>query len=111
MALNLVQKRLMSHSSLQQLCYKLSGFNKYGLMRDDLLIEDEDVQEALRRIPDSVRDERNYRILRAVQLEITKSILPKKEWTKLEEDKLYLTPILRQVVKEREERENWNKTH
>lgn len=111
MALSLVQKRLMSHSALQRFCYNLSGFNKYGLMRDDLLHENEDVQEAMKRVPESVIDERNYRILRAVQLNITKSVLPKDQWTKLEDDKLYLTPHVDQVVKEREERENWNKTH
>ncbi|KAK9747398.1 Ubiquinol-cytochrome C reductase complex 14kD subunit [Popillia japonica] len=110
MALFFVQKRAMS-SALQKFCYNLSGFNKYGLMRDDVLYEDEDVKEALKRLPTKVLDERNYRILRAVQLDIQKSILPKEQWTKLEEDVLYLQPILQQVVKERQEREEWNKNY
>lgn len=80
-------------------------------MRDDVLYEDEDVKEALKRLPTKVLDERNYRILRAVQLDIQKSILPKEQWTKLEEDVLYLQPILQQVVKERQEREEWNKNY
>lgn len=110
MALSYVQKRFVS-SALQKWAYNLSGFNKYGLWRDDLRYEDEDVKEALRRLPQNVVDERNYRTLRAMQLSLTKSILPKEEWTKLEEDKLYLTPLLKEVIKEREEREQWNKNH
>ena len=110
MALRMVQKRFMS-SGLQRFCYNLSGFNKYGLMRDDLLYEDSDVKEALHRLPQNLIDERNYRILRATQLSITKSVLPKEEWTKLENDVLYLTPYVNEVIKERREREEWNKTH
>ncbi|XP_041975488.1 cytochrome b-c1 complex subunit 7-like [Aricia agestis] len=94
-------------SSLKKWAYNAAGFNKYGLMRDDCLYENEDVKEALRRLPDHVVDERNFRMIRAVQLSIQKSILPKEEWTKYEEDKLYLTPIVEQVKKEREEREKW----
>ncbi|CAH2012434.1 unnamed protein product [Acanthoscelides obtectus] len=88
-----------------------SGFNKYGLWRDDLLYEDQDVAEALKRLDQKTVDERNYRILRATQLSLQKDILPKEQWTKLEEDKLYLTPLVNDVIKEREEREEWNKNH
>lgn len=110
MALTYVPKRLMS-SALQKFAYNLSGFNKYGLQRDDLLYEDEDVKEALRRLPQKLVDERNYRILRATQLSIQKIILPKDQWTKLEEDKLYLTPLVEEVKKEKREREEWNKNY
>lgn len=110
MALTYVPKRLMS-SALQKFVYNLSGFNKYGLQRDDLLYEDADVKEALRRLPQKLIDERNYRILRATQLNIQKIILPKEQWTKLEEDKLYLTPLVNEVKKENREREEWNKNY
>lgn len=110
MALAYVPKRLMS-SALQKFAYNLSGFNKYGLHRDDLLYEDEDVAEALRRLPQKLVDERNYRILRATQLSIQKIVLPKEQWTKLEDDKLYLTPLVEEVKKEKAERDEWNKTH
>ncbi|XP_022911819.1 cytochrome b-c1 complex subunit 7-like [Onthophagus taurus] len=110
MALFHVQRRLMS-SGLQKFCYNLAGFNKLGLMRDDLLFEDDDVKEALKRLSQAKIDERNYRILRATQLDIQKSILPKDKWTKLEEDELYLTPLVNQVIKEREEREEWSKNY
>ncbi|XP_066254199.1 cytochrome b-c1 complex subunit 7-like [Euwallacea similis] len=110
MAVNFVQKRF-AHSALQKFCYNLSGFNKYGLWRDDLLYEDSDVKEALKRVPEKTIDERNYRLLRAVQLSLQKTYLPKEQWTQLEDDKLYLTPHVNDVIKEREEREEWNKTY
>lgn len=110
MAVNFVQRRLMS-SAIQRWVYKSSGFNKYGLMRDDCLHENPDVKEALRRLPQDLVDARNFRMLRAVQLSIQKDILPKDQWTKLEDDTLYLTPIVNQVIKERQEREDWNKNH
>lgn len=80
-------------------------------MRDDLLLETEDVKEALRRIPEHVVDERNFRLVRAMQLSAQKSILPKEEWTKYEEDKLYLSATVEKVKKERLERENWEKEY
>lgn len=76
-------------------------------MRDDCLYETQDVQEALRRLPAHVIDERNFRMVRAMQLSLQKTVLPKEEWTKYEEDVLYLTPIVKQVEKERNEREAW----
>lgn len=110
MAVSFVQRRFMS-SALSKWAYNISGFNKYGLMRDDVLDETEDVKEALRRLPQKVVDERNYRILRAFQLSIQKDILPKEQWTKYEDDKPYLWPIVEDVRKEREEREEWNKNY
>lgn len=80
-----------------------------GLHRDDCLYEDEDVSEAIKRLPRKEYDDRNYRILRALNLSMTKTILPKNEWTKYEEDTKYLEPYLKEVIKEREEREEWNK--
>ena len=36
-------------------------------------------------------------------------ILPKEQWTKYEEDKLYLGPQLKEVIWERKGREEWAK--
>lgn len=110
MALNLIQKRFVS-TAIKKWAYNLSGFNKLGLMRDDCLYEDEDVKEALHRLPRNLVDERNYRILRAVQLNIQHSILPKEQWTQYENDIMYLQPYLKEVIKEREERDAWNKQY
>ena len=41
--------------------YNLSGFNKYGLMRDDCLMETTDVVEAIKRLPPKLYDERQFR--------------------------------------------------
>ncbi|XP_043065017.1 cytochrome b-c1 complex subunit 7 [Drosophila ficusphila] len=98
-------------SKLGRWAYNMSGFNQYGLHRDDCLYENEDVAEAVRRLPKKLYDERNYRILRALHLSMTKTILPKEQWTQYEEDIKYLEPYLNEVVKEREEREEWNKNH
>lgn len=54
-------------------------------MRDDALYENKDVKEALRRLPQHIRDERNFRIVRAMQLDAQKRILPKEQWTKFED--------------------------
>lgn len=79
-----------------------------GLHHDDVLYEDEDVKEAIRRLPTKLYDERNYRHIRALNLSMTKTILPKDQWTKYEEDFRYLEPYLKEVQKEREERNAWN---
>ncbi|XP_026828654.1 cytochrome b-c1 complex subunit 7 isoform X2 [Ooceraea biroi] len=90
------------------MCYNLSGFNQLGLWRDDFLYEaDPDVTEALRRVPRQVIDERNFRIVRAMQLDAQKKILPKEQWTKFEDDILYLSQHVEDVKKEREEKERW----
>ncbi|XP_070158968.1 cytochrome b-c1 complex subunit 7 [Polyergus mexicanus] len=95
-------------TNFRKWCYNLSGFNQYGLWRDDCLYEDEDVKEALRRLPQHIKDERNFRIVRALQLDANKRLLPKEQWTKFEEDVLYLHPYIEEVRKEREEKENWD---
>lgn len=79
-----------------------------GLHRDDCLYETEDVKEAIRRLPNDLYDERMFRMIRAMHLSMTKTVLPKDQWTKYEEDFKYLTPYLEEVEKEREERNAWN---
>lgn len=55
-------------------------------MHDDMLHEfNPAVVEALRRLPQHIKDERNFRIVRAMQLSCQKSILPKEQWVKYEE--------------------------
>jgi ubiquinol-cytochrome c reductase subunit 7 len=46
-----------------------------------------------------------------MQLSLTKSILPKEEWTKFEEDNKYLKPYLEEVIREKEEQQDWNKNY
>merc|ERR1711872_999326 len=89
--------------------YNKSYFNQIGLMRDDCLYENEDVKEALRRLPKGELDARNFRIARALNLSNQKTILPKEEWTTFDDDVRYLKPFLDQVLKEKAERAEWNK--
>ncbi|XP_044280375.1 cytochrome b-c1 complex subunit 7 isoform X1 [Varanus komodoensis] len=95
--------------SLRKWYYNAAGFNKFGLMRDDTIYEDEDVKEALKRLPEDVYNDRLYRIKRALDLSMKNQILPKEEWVKYEEDKHYLEPYLKEVIRERHEREEWFK--
>ncbi|KAG7205805.1 hypothetical protein KM043_007750 [Ampulex compressa] len=99
---------LFSSNSLQQWAYSMSRFNQYGLMRHDCMRNTPDVQEALRRLPQHVVDARNFRISRALQLDAIKKVLPQEQWTKLEEDVLYLEPYLSDIIKERKEKEAWD---
>merc|ERR1712137_317626 len=39
------------YQTMRRVAYNASGFNKYGLMHDDVLYETPDVEEALRRLP------------------------------------------------------------
>ncbi|XP_059608517.1 cytochrome b-c1 complex subunit 7-like [Phlebotomus argentipes] len=96
-------------SALAKYVYNWAGFNQYGLYREDILYEDDDVQEAVRRLPRDLYDARNFRIIRALQLSMTKTILPKEQWTKYEEDVKYLEPYLDEVIRERKEKEAWLK--
>ncbi|XP_029299845.1 cytochrome b-c1 complex subunit 7 [Cottoperca gobio] len=94
---------------LRKWYYNLSGFNKLGLMRDDVLYEDEDVTEALKRIPESQYFDRQFRIKRALDLSMKHQLLPKEQWTKFEEDNGYLLPYVEEVIRERKEKEEWIK--
>uniref|UniRef100_A0A8C4JHM6 Cytochrome b-c1 complex subunit 7 n=3 Tax=Casuariiformes TaxID=8784 RepID=A0A8C4JHM6_DRONO len=95
--------------SIRKWYYNAAGFNKLGLMRDDVLYEDDDVKEALKRLPEPLYNERIFRMKRALDLSLKHQILPKEQWVKYEEDKRYLEPYLKEVVRERLEREAWNK--
>ena len=73
---------------------------------DDLIIEEnETVLKAISRLDAKENYDRIYRIRRATQLSLQQKILPKAEWTKAEEDKPYLTPILEQLHKEAREKD------
>ncbi|XP_075054116.1 cytochrome b-c1 complex subunit 7-like [Mixophyes fleayi] len=78
-------------------------------MRDDTLYENEEVQEAIRRLPPKVYDDRIFRIKRTLDLDMKKSILPKEQWTKYEQDIHYLEPYLKEAVRERKEQAEWQK--
>ncbi|KAK3598627.1 hypothetical protein CHS0354_037577 [Potamilus streckersoni] len=94
---------------LQKWAYYKSGFAQLGLWRDDCRYETPEVQEAIRRLPKDVYDARNFRMARALLLSNKKEILPKDEWTKFEEDVMYLKPYLNEIKKEKEEKVKWDR--
>ncbi|XP_055614409.1 cytochrome b-c1 complex subunit 7-like [Uranotaenia lowii] len=102
------RKGPLQASKLGKWAYNFAGFNQYGLHRDDCLSEhDPDVREAVRRLPQHLKDDRNFRFTRALHLSMTHTVLPKDQWTKYEEDYKYLEPYLEEVRKEREEKISW----
>ncbi|XP_003386823.1 PREDICTED: cytochrome b-c1 complex subunit 7-like [Amphimedon queenslandica] len=88
-----------------------SGYRRLGLFRDDLVDAEynENVKEAVRRLPEDVMNLRQFRIKRALDLSMKHSILPRDQWTKPEEDVQYLTPLIEQVTKEFLERKAWER--
>ena len=74
---------------------------------DDLISEEnETVALALKRLGPEENYDRVFRIRRAVQLSITHKLLPKSEWTKAEDDKPYLGPLIAQIEAEAKERKD-----
>jgi ubiquinol-cytochrome c reductase subunit 7 len=90
----------------------LSRYAQYGLVLDDVL-NDEDpvVIEAINRLPKDVKDARIRRITRAFDLNVNGKILPKSEWTPIEDDVPYLRPYVLWVENEMEEYDAERYTH
>ena len=49
------QRNLTAPDWVRKYMYNLSGWNQYGLYKDDLMVENEDVQEAIRRLPPTMQ--------------------------------------------------------
>jgi len=91
--------------------YRAHEYNQYGLYLSDLYSElNEDVREAVRRLPDDLYNGRLHRHHRAIQFSRNKIILPEAMWTK-QEDPMhqYMEPYLQEIYKENAERAEWNK--
>merc|ERR1711973_651254 len=112
-SVNTVSRRtFINNEAVKKWAFNASGFNQYGLYHDDVLYENDDVKEALRRLPQNLQDERAFRIQRATQCSVMKTVLPKDQWPTFEEDRekgRYLQILLEEVKTEREEREAWAK--
>eukprot|EP00276_Gloeochaete_wittrockiana_P020161 CAMPEP_0184337646 /NCGR_PEP_ID=MMETSP1089-20130417/6064_1 /TAXON_ID=38269 ORGANISM="Gloeochaete wittrockiana, Strain SAG46.84" /NCGR_SAMPLE_ID=MMETSP1089 /ASSEMBLY_ACC=CAM_ASM_000445 /LENGTH=115 /DNA_ID=CAMNT_0026663543 /DNA_START=48 /DNA_END=395 /DNA_ORIENTATION=- len=76
------------------------GYRRYGLLGDDLINETPIVAEAIRRLPGHELELRNRRIKIASDLSVKHIELPENEWTKAEEDRAYLSPIIEEVEQE-----------
>ncbi|KAK4964147.1 Cytochrome b-c1 complex subunit 7, mitochondrial [Elasticomyces elasticus] len=74
---------------------------------DDLIPEESEVVLlALKRLSPKESYDRVFRMRRAFQCSLSHQLLPKNEQTKPEEDYQYLTPIIREIEAERNERED-----
>jgi len=79
---------------------------KYGLRYEDVLIhENEDYQKALKYVSEEEYQNRLRRIVRAQQLSLTHSELPKELQAIQEPEKEYLGELMEEFRKLREERE------
>ncbi|MCJ1473051.1 Cytochrome b-c1 complex subunit 7 [Lambiella insularis] len=84
-----------------------AGYRKLGLKADDLIPEESDtVLLALKRLPPKEQYDRVFRLRRAFQCSLAHQLLPKNEQTKPEDDRLYLTPIIKEIEAENQERED-----
>lgn len=116
---------------LAQRYANLSGYRKFGLKYDDILIEENGtVQKALSRLSERESYDRAYRHRVAHQLAIEHRELPKSQWTPAAEvkhcscckdfesrvadmgngmqDSRYLTPLVKEIENENAERAAWN---
>ncbi|KAL4401088.1 Cytochrome b-c1 complex subunit 7, mitochondrial [Malassezia pachydermatis] len=86
-----------------------AGYRQMGLRYEDLIEEENtQMQRALKRLSPKETYDRVYRMRRAVQCSILQRDLPKEQWTKPEEDKNYLTPLLKEIQAADEERAAWD---
>ena len=79
-------RTFVNNMAVKKWAFNLSGFNQYGLYHDDVLYENDEVKEAIRRLPQNLQDERAFRIQRALQCSVMKTVLPKDQWPTFEED-------------------------
>lgn len=56
-----------------------------GLYHDDIIYNFPDVEEAVRRLPKAMKEERDWRAIRAIQLDLNHELLPPEEWIQYEE--------------------------
>ncbi|OLL24321.1 Cytochrome b-c1 complex subunit 7 [Neolecta irregularis DAH-3] len=88
---------------------QLSGYRQMGLKYDDLLMEEHSIaQKALGRLSERETYDRFYRLKRGHQLACVHQILPRNEWTKPEDDIRYLTPIIKELEAEAQEKADFD---
>lgn len=120
-----VHKRQGSHFSLASYLTRQlenSKWRKLGLVRDDMIVEENDiVVEALKRIPkEQVRVSqrvslntaqlwgRYARYKVAIHQNLLRRELPEQQWITHDQDKSYLMPFVEQVLAEHTEMEQYN---
>jgi len=106
------QTRGMASGGIGEVYFGLRGYNQFGLYKDDILNPTVTVKKACERLPPDQLDARNYRISRALQLQVEKTVLPKDQWVTYEDDSKngeYLQPYIDEIIKEQQEKDDWNR--
>ena len=91
---------------IQKWYYNTARFNKLGLMRDDTIHENDDVKEAIRRLPENLYNDRVFRIKRALDLSMRQQILPKEQWTNMRRINSTLNHIWKRLFKKEKREKN-----
>ena len=86
-------------------CFVCSVYQKKGLLIEDVIIEDPDVKQALKYLPEHERRARSKRLLRAQDLELKKKELPEELQKAHDPFRMYLSPYIKRVRDRRIERE------
>ena len=81
-----------------QLC-RILFFVCVGLMYDDCLAFDHPfVNEAIARLPKDIREERQFRIIRATTLSAQQKVLPKSEWMTYDKVKIFFRTLTLSII-------------
>ncbi|KIK91434.1 hypothetical protein PAXRUDRAFT_27045 [Paxillus rubicundulus Ve08.2h10] len=87
----------------------LMGYRQMGLKYDDLQMEElPQVQRALGRLTPREAYDRAYRMKVSLHSSVLHKPLPKEQWVSAKDDVRYLKPHIEDVIKEDEERTNWD---
>ncbi|TPP64085.1 Ubiquinol-cytochrome c reductase subunit 7 [Fasciola gigantica] len=104
--------RLKQMTDLQQKVktfqFSNSYYNQLGLLYHDVIPHSPLIAEAVRRLPREETEARDFRIARAFQLSASKTVLPKEQWTAVEDDIPYLDPYIEVAKKEWKEKAEWD---
>lgn len=115
-AANVADSSNVVRSAFKKWVFKQDMYQRYGLYYDDIREYDfcPEAKEAVRRLPSDLMNDRNYRLLRASQLDINKEYLPQDQWVTYEENQTagrYLEPYVQEVLAEWKEKLDWEKKY
>ncbi len=103
-----IAQRSPMEKAMKDFSFNTGYYNQIGLLWHDLLPQSPVVKEAIRRLPREEREGIDFRMARAFLLSANKTILPKAEWTKQEDDVPYLNPYIELVERERRDKSDWD---
>ncbi|KAM3171462.1 hypothetical protein ACTXT7_016574, partial [Hymenolepis weldensis] len=103
-----ISQRSPIQKAMTDFTFKTGYYNQIGLLWHDIMPQSAIVKEAFRRLPREEREAQDFRLARAFLLSANKTVLPKQEWTKMEDDVPYLDPYIKVVEKEVQDKADWD---